>query len=604
MTNPTPSTEPSGAVPTAKALRPIRWWPAATVCGVAWGVLFVPAWLAPRTEFQFQSFLLTPMAALVGVGLWWLFLSRASMSERIYALLILGAAGGVAFVLLHSSMMMAFFVYAIPLAATAFSFGVAVFSWLTNSWRTAAPIVCAVVPLLYANLLRMDGITGSLTANLVWRWSPTSEELLLSSSERTSSDQGKNEPAQPERKHLAEQAVVQEGDWPGFRGSLRDGKVYGVKLSPDWQASPPREIWRNKMGPGWGSFCVVGSRLFTMEQRGKHELVKCYEAATGAPQWEYAIETRFEEGMAGPGPRSTPTFKDGKLYSVGANGHIACLDAVTGAPIWTRELLADAQGKKPPEWGFAASPLVVDGLVIVQTGHGTLASAIAYEAATGEIRWKFEGFGNHSYTSAHAFPGSPQQAAIVTNQGMAMLNTNDGTVLWKYEWPIPTVPRVTQPIRLSETSYVFASGYGYGACRIEIDETRSEPKEIWTSTHLKPYFNDFCEHKGFIYGFDDKIFQCLDTKNGKRKWREPGRFDFGQMILLADADQILVTTEKGMVVLLEARPDKLSILGEFQAVTGKTWNHPVLCRNRLYVRNGAEAVCYELSTDDDKLRSP
>ncbi len=117
--------------------------------------------------------------------------------------------------------------------------------------------------------------------------------------------------------------------------------------------------------------------------------------------------------------------------------------------------------------------------------------------------------------------------------------------------------------------------------------------EQWTSLDMKPDFNDFVEYQGHVYGFDGSIFACVDLETGKRLWKK-GRYGNGQVLLLPDAGQMLVISEAGELVLLKADPGKLVEVARIPAIDGKTWNHPVLVGNRLYVRNGAEAACYEL----------
>ena len=165
----------------------------------------------------------------------------------------------------------------------------------------------------------------------------------------------------------------------------------------DWSARPPEKLWSREVGLGWSAFAVAGGYAITQEQRGEEELVSCYELATGEPVWKHALEARFSEHFAGDGPRATPVVSGDFLYAQGATGILLCLDLVSGAELWKRDVLADAGASGNLTWGKSNTPLLTEEYVIVTGGKGG-ATLIAYERAGGEPAW-MAGSDEASYSS-------------------------------------------------------------------------------------------------------------------------------------------------------------------------------------------------------------
>src|SRR5262249_20955698 len=257
----------------------------------------------------------------------------------------------------------------------------------------------------------------------------------------------KTEPATP--------AAVAPILWPGFRGPRRDGIIAGVRIETDWAKSPPVELWRRRIGPGWSSFAVAGDLLYTQEQRGGDEIVASYHARTGKPVWKHRDPVRFWESNAGAGPRATPTISSGRVYSLGATGIVNALDAASGAVAWSRNAATDT-GRQVPDWGFASSPLVIDDVVVIAVA-GQL---IAYDVRTGEPRW-FGSPEGGGYSSPHlATIDGVAQILLMRGRRTTSFAPTDGTVLWEHS--ADATVSIVQPALAGDGIVLIAAGDAMG----------------------------------------------------------------------------------------------------------------------------------------------
>ena len=183
---------------------------------------------------------------------------------------------------------------------------------------------------------------------------------------------------------------------------------------------------------------------------------------------------------------------------------------------------------------------------------------------------------------------------LLANTGLTAIDATTGKPAWNYEWKYEG-HRIVQPLILDHSGVLLGSGMGAGTRRLEVVAAKGDVKfeERWTSLEMKPDFNDYVAYSGFLYGLDHNILSCVDLATGKRKWKG-GRYGNGQILLLPDAGQLLVLSEFGDLVLIRANPEKLEELARQKMLNGKTWNHPVLVGNRIFVRNSEEAACFEL----------
>jgi outer membrane protein assembly factor BamB len=554
-----------------------------------WLFMMVPERVVPGTMLHIYSLFLAPMVGAVALVIWWLFASRVPWRGRGLVLAGCLAMGAAVFPFYDESFgLLGMFFFGLRTVTTAWVLWLLFTPFLPWRVRLAGLLGVFLIGWGCFTLFRFEGVYGDFSGTLVYRWSSSDEGEFQA--ELAAGTLGGKGPVQGTRK-----VVLQLGDWPGFRGPNRDSRYTGVPILTDWKQPPPL-VWRHRVGPGWSSFAVVGTHLYTQEQRGDDEAVVCYDADTGLELWSHKDPARFSEKMAGPGPRATPTFHQGKVYVQGAAGRLNCLDAATGKVEWTRDIVTDS-GSKVPMWGFAASPLIVEGMVVVFAAGPDGKSVLAYHAASGEPAWK-AGQGKFSYCSPHlARLGGSDQVLLASDQGLTAFEPRSGKILWEHDWQLSgDMARIVQPAVLNDSDVLIGTGFGQGTRRLHVTRQGKEdwyPQELWTSTAIRPYYNDMVVHQGHIYGFDSLLFTCVSLENGERKWRTRG-YGNGQVLLLAEQDLLLVLTEFGEAALVEASPDGHKELGRFQAITGKTWNHPVVAHGRLYVRNGKEAACYQV----------
>jgi outer membrane protein assembly factor BamB len=595
--------------------KPLRLWP-----GVALAAGIILAKILVRVyPSAFGADMLAPLAGTLLIVIWWLLFSRAPWTERVGALLVAIAATFAIRPFLHESMPpgligMMFVLFAVPLPGPALVAWAAFSRRLPPAFRWASLVATMVLACGAWTLVRTEGITGSGGVQLSWRWTKSSEEKLLAAGSAAAepapeapapsepdvqrvegSEPARARPAgSPRHRSQAEAAEPDQSrvEWAGFRGTDRDGVVHGLRIETDWTKAPPVEIWRRPIGPGWSSFAVNGDLFYTQEQRGQDEIVAGYRLSSGKPAWSHRDPVRFWEAGSGAGPRGTPTVSAGRVFAFGATGILNVLDARSGKRLWSRNVASDT-GRRVPDWGFSSSPLVIDDEVIV-AASGTLA---AYDTSNGTRRW----IGPRklgTYSSPHRVRiGGAEQILLLSGSGATSVAPSTGDVQWEHEWQeggaTIVQPAVTADGDVLIPAMTVPGGAGIRRVNVTYGSDRWTVTERWTSTGLKPHFNDYVIHQGHAYGFDGSILACIDLQDGARKWKG-GRYGNGQMLLLADQDVLLVISEEGELALIGAVPDQFRELARFKAIEGKTWNHPALAGDVLLVRNGEEMAAFRL----------
>lgn len=379
--------------------------------------------------------------------------------------------------------------------------------------------------------------------------------------------------------------------WTNFRGPARDGRYDERPIRTNWQGGL-QQLWKQPSGGGYSSFSVADGVAYTIEQRRGQEVVAAYNVENGRELWTHAWDAHYTDST-GDGPRTTPTWNEGRLYALGATGELRCLDARTGRLNWSKNILKES-GASNLQWGMAASPLVVDDKVIVIPGGSNGKSVVAYNARTGAYAW-----GALSDTASYTSPmlvtlAGRRQVLAVTARYVSGIAPEDGAVLWSFPWANSIGINVAQPIVVGPNRFFVSSGYGKGAALVEVGNAggKLSAAPVWERASMKNKFNSSVLYEGYVYGLDEGMLTCVDVATGEQKWKARG-YGYGQVVLASG--HLIVTTEEGEIALVRATPAGHTELARFPALEGRTWNVPAIADGRLLVRNATQMACYKLT---------
>ncbi len=511
----------------------LRWWPAALILGAAAVAIAVIRVDGSKTFQQRNLTTLSAGAITLGVLLlWWLFLSRIRWRQRFLGVAVLIAVLGGA-----------------------------------------------------AALFRIRGVSGDLVPIFEPRWSKNVTPPAAMGAVTVA-------PANPK----SDLSPKSESEFPQFLGPARNGILPNriPRWNTHWDAASPQVVWKRPIGAAWSGWIISGDRAWTQEQSGPLEKVTCYELASGRLIWEHTDETRYATTIAGEGPRATPTLAGNRIFTLGGSGLLNCLDRASGQRIWSKDLIRDTSASAP-EWGFSGSPLIHDGLVIVIAGGRDNHSLVAFDQATGELRWSGGDHGaSYSSPTFATLAGIPQILAF-NSRHITAHDPSNGSVLWDHAFGNGQ-PHVAMPAVIGRDQVFISAGYGVGAELLQVTSAvpgKAAVTSLWASKKMKAKFSNPVVLDGFVYGLDDGILACVDLKDGTLRWKE-GRYGHGQGLLTGDL--YLLMSETGDLVLLQPTPAGPGVLGTFHVLDGKTWNPIAVVDNLVLTRNDQEAALVRLPT--------
>ena len=397
--------------------------------------------------------------------------------------------------------------------------------------------------------------------------------------------------------------ALQGGDWPQWRGPARDGHASPSAWQPARLPTEIKPVWRIKVGGGHSSPVVSGVSLVYLDEAGGKEVVHCLDAATGREKWRKPFSDAYQDEW-GAGPRSTPFFDGDRVYVQSCIGEFRCLAVKDGTEIW-RVNFADfgviflgskANQGTASRRGNTGSGVVDGSSVILPVGSTEGATLVCFDKFTGKVLWKSLG-DEAAYSSlVTGNPGGVRQVMAFTADALAGVDVVTGKPLWRVPFKTDAKRHAATPVLYGNR--VVVNSHTVGLVCVEIVPTGAglEARTAWALKDQKINIaTSVLSGQSLFSQGSNKDYICVDAATGELRWAKTGfgvgKKDYSSTI--AVGNKLLVLSEDGQLVLLEANPGKYEELGRVQ-VCGNTWSFPALADGKLYVRDARELACIDL----------
>lgn len=392
------------------------------------------------------------------------------------------------------------------------------------------------------------------------------------------------------------------GSWTGFRGNARDGISHETTpLARSWHSSGPRELWSLEVGEGYAGAAVLNGRVYLMDydQEQKQDALRCLSLADGRELWRYTypVAIKRNHGMS----RTVPAVTEKFVVAIGPKCHVVCLDAVTGELRWSIDLVQEHDAIVPP-WYAGQCPLIDNGAVILAPG-GKDALLLAVALETGDVLWKTPNPRDWKMTHSSVMPfefAGERMYVYCANNGVVGVSAKDGALLWETpDWKI-SIANVPSPVVLNDGRIFLSGGYNAGSLMLQL-KTGADGVSAETVFRLEPDVFGATQHTPILHGDHlygaraDGKFVCMDL-HGKPRWTSDQGQQFGLGSFLMADGLIFALNDSGLLRLIEARPDKYSLIAQSRILQGReSWGPMAIAGGRLIARDLTRMVCLEVS---------
>lgn len=388
-------------------------------------------------------------------------------------------------------------------------------------------------------------------------------------------------------------------DWATWLGPNRDGKSAETGLLTSWPDGGPRSVWKvTGLGEGYSSMAVVANRIYTQGQEGEQQFVIALDAATGGQVWK-TLTGKAYTNYRGNGPRGMPQIDGDRLYAVGSDGTIVCLETETGNRVWGYNYI-EKFGSMVPKWGFSEQPLVDGERLIINPG-GKGAGIVALNKATGDVIWQSQN-DLAGYSSVVAFDfGGLHIYTVLTSSAAIGVNAADGSLLWRFENVSNEIANVATPV-YADGQVFYSSDYDAGCLLVQLNADGGTVKaaEVYASRGMQNHYSTSILIDDHLYGFSGNqpgFLVAMQFRTGEVIWRDrsvqKGNCIFAEELLYCQG-------ESGQIGLIDPSPEAYKEVSRFEiqesgnswGPAGSLWTVPAIANGRLYLRDQDNLYAY------------
>lgn len=386
---------------------------------------------------------------------------------------------------------------------------------------------------------------------------------------------------------LAFCTVLIASEWPQWRGTNRDGVV--TEEPKTWPAKLTLK-WKTEVGIGHSSPIMAAGSIYQFARQGGTETVLSLDPANGAVRWkqQYAAPYKMNDAAVahGEGPKSTPLYSNGKLYTFGIGGILSAFDAETGKPIWRLDFTKQYK-EGAPDFGTAMSPILDNGLLIAHVGGTKYGALTAFHAQTGSVKWAWEGD-----SPAYASPiivelGGIRQIVTQSHSNIVGIAAASGTLLWKIPFKTDYDQNIVTPVLYKDT--LIFSGVDKGVFAVRLNHTGGgwSPETVWQNKTVSMYMNSPVLLGDMLLGFSHlkkgQIF-CLDPRTGAILWAGPPRSG-DNAAMLASATTLFALTPDARLIVAKPTAKALGEIRRYEVADSATWAQPVVLPDGLLIKD-------------------